>query len=98
MIKTKNKYFTKMIFVIFIIIIINIVFISYLFNALNNSTISAEELSKIKMEVLSTDINKDEVFDLAFNKGYEAGKKKMSIFSTIITGNIIPLITQSSVK
>lgn len=95
---SRKKFYLRFFILIIIAVVLNILLISFLFDLFGNKEIDKDKIELIKSEVLSKDISKEEIFNYAFNYGYEYGKKRMSIFSTVITGNFLPLITEKVVK
>ena len=95
---SRKKFYLRFFILIIIAVVLNILLISFLFDLFGNKEIDKDKIELIKSEVLSKDISKEEIFNYAFNYEYEYGKKRMSIFSTVITGNFLPLITEKVVK
>ena len=56
------------------------------------------KISKVRNELVNSSIDRYELFNRAFKFGYELGKTKQAMTSSIATGNTIPLLYRSTVQ
>ena len=56
------------------------------------------KINKVRNELVKSSIDRYELFNQAFKLGYELGKDKQAMTSSIATGNTIPLLYRSTVQ